>query len=101
MSHRPQDVLIGPLITEKTQILKEGGNVLAFKVERGANKVEVKKAVEALFKVKVASVRTENVHGKVKRTGPFARIPGKLPDWKKAYVTLKPGEKSIEYFEVV
>jgi large subunit ribosomal protein L23 len=98
MSHRPQDVLIGPLITEKTQILKEGGNVLAFKVERGANKVEVKKAVEALFKVKVASVRTENVHGKVKRVGRFS---GKRPDWKKAYVTLKPGEKSIEYFEVV
>ena len=98
MSHRPQDVLIGPLITEKTQILKEGRNVLAFKVERRANKVEVKKAVEALFKVKVASVRTENVHGKVKRVGRFA---GKRPDWKKAYVTLKPGEKSIEYFEVV
>jgi large subunit ribosomal protein L23 len=98
MSHRPQDVLIGPLITEKTQILKEGGNVLAFKVERGANKVEVRKAVEALFKVKVASVRTENVHGKVKRVGRFS---GKRPDWKKAYVTLKPGEKSIEYFEVV
>jgi large subunit ribosomal protein L23 len=98
MSHRPQDVLIGPLITEKTQNLKEGGNVLAFKVERRANKVEVKKAVEALFKVKVASVRTENVHGKVKRVGRFA---GKRPDWKKAYVTLKPGEKSIEYFEVV
>jgi len=98
MSHRPQDVLIGPLITEKTQILKEKGNVLAFKVERRANKVEVKKAVEALFKVKVASVRTENVHGKVKRVGRFA---GKRPDWKKAYVTLKPGEKSIEYFEVV
>ena len=98
MSHRPQDVLIGPLITEKTQILKEGRNVLAFKVERGANKVQVRKAVEALFKVKVASVRTENVHGKVKRVGRFA---GKRPDWKKAYVTLKPGEKSIEYFEVV
>ena len=98
MSHRPQDVLIGPLITEKTQNLKEAGNVLAFKVERRANKVEVKKAVEALFKVKVASVRTENMHGKVKRRGQFA---GKRPDWKKAYVTLKPGEKSIEYFEVV
>jgi large subunit ribosomal protein L23 len=98
MSYRPQDVLIGPLITEKTQNLKEARNVLAFKVERRANKIEVKKAVEALFKVKVASVRTENVHGKVKRVGRFS---GKRPDWKKAYVTLKPGEKSIEYFEVV
>ena len=67
-------------------------------MERGANKVQVRKAVEALFKVKVASVRTENVHGKVKRQG---RFEGKRPDWKKAYVTLKPGEKSIEYFEVV
>ena len=95
---RPQDVLIGPLITEKTSILKERGNVLAFKVDRRANKIEVRKAVEALFKVKVASVRTEHVHGKVKRVGRFS---GRRPDWKKAYVTLKPGEKHIEYFEVV
>jgi large subunit ribosomal protein L23 len=95
---RPQDVLIGPLITEKTSILKERGNVLAFKVDRRANKIEGRKAVEALFKVKVESVRTERVHGKVKRVGRFA---GKRPDWKKAYVTLKPGEKTIEYFEVV
>jgi large subunit ribosomal protein L23 len=95
---RPQDVLIGPLITEKTSILKERGNVLAFKVDRRANKIEVRKAVEALFKVKVESVRTEHVHGKVKRVGRFS---GRRPDWKKAYVTLKPGEKTIEYFEVV
>ncbi|HEV8119999.1 MAG TPA: 50S ribosomal protein L23 [Candidatus Polarisedimenticolia bacterium] len=95
---RPQDVLIGPLITEKTSILKERGNVLTFKVDRRANKIEVRKAVEALFKVKVESVRTEHVHGKVKRVGRFS---GKRPDWKKAYVTLKPGEKTIEYFEVV
>jgi large subunit ribosomal protein L23 len=95
---RPQDVLIGPLITEKTSILKERGNVLAFKVDRRANKIEVRKAVEALFKVKVESVRTEHVHGKVKRVGRFS---GRRPDWKKAYVTLKPGEKNIEYFEVV
>jgi large subunit ribosomal protein L23 len=95
---RPQDVLIGPLITEKTAILKERGNVLAFRVDRRANKIEVRKAVEALFKVKVESVRTEHVHGKVKRVGRFS---GKRPDWKKAYVTLKPGEKTIEYFEVV
>ena len=98
MSHRPQDVLIGPLITEKTQILKEGRNVLAFKVQRGANKVEVRKAVEALFKVKVASVRTQNAWGKRKRVG---RYEGRRSDWKKAYVTLKPGEKPVEYFEAV
>ena len=58
----------------------------------------MRQAVEALFKVKVAAVRTENMHGKFKRVGRFA---GRRSDWKKAYVTLKPGEKSIEYFEIV
>jgi large subunit ribosomal protein L23 len=96
--NRPQDVIIGPLITEKSTIMKEKGNVLAFKVDPRANKVQVRKAVEALFKVKVASVRTENMHGKFKRVGRFA---GRRSDWKKAYVTLKPGEKTIEYFEAV
>jgi large subunit ribosomal protein L23 len=95
---RPQDVIIGPLITEKSTILKEKGNVLAFKVAPRANKVQIRKAVEVLFKVKVASVRTENMHGKVKRVG---RYEGRRSDWKKAYVTLKPGEKTIEYFEAV
>lgn len=95
---RPQDVLIGPLITEKSTILKEKGNVLAFKVATRANKVQIRQAVELLFKVKVASVRTENMHGKFKRVGRFA---GRRSDWKKAYVTLKPGEKTIEYFEAV
>lgn len=95
---RPQDVILGPLITEKSTILKEKGNVLAFRVARRANKVQVRQAVEALFKVKVAAVRTENMHGKFKRVGRFA---GQRSDWKKAYVTLKPGEKSIEYFEIV
>lgn len=95
---RPQDVILGPLITEKSTILKEKGNVLAFKVAKGANKVQVRQAVEALFKVKVASVRTGNMHGKFKRVGRFA---GRRSDWKKAYVTLKPGEKTIEYFEIV
>jgi large subunit ribosomal protein L23 len=78
--------------------MKEKGNVLAFKVHPSANKIQVRKAVEALFKVKVAAVRTENMHGKFKRVGRFA---GRRSDWKKAYVTLKPGEKSIEYFEAV
>ena len=59
---------------------------------------EMRTGLPSEAKVKVASVRTENVHGKVKRVG---RFEGKRPDWKKAYVTLKPGEKSIEYFEVV
>jgi large subunit ribosomal protein L23 len=92
------DIIVGPLITEKTTLLKEKGGVLAFRVDRRANKVEIKRAIETLFKVKVASVRTQNVHGKVKRVG---RFEGRRSDWKKAYVTLKPGEKTIEYFEAV
>ena len=95
--NRPQDVILGPLITEKSTLLKEKGNVLAFRIDPGANKVQVRQAVEALFKVKVASVRTENMHGKFKRVGRYA---GRRSDWKKAYVTLKAGEKSVEYFEL-
>ena len=95
---RAYDVIVDPLITEKTTILKEKGGVLAFRVARRANKVEIKKAIESLFKVKVAQVRTQNVHGKSKTVG---RFRGRRPDWKKAYVTLKPGEKSIEYFEAI
>jgi large subunit ribosomal protein L23 len=91
-------VIVGPLITEKSTLLKEKNRVLTFRVERRANKIEIKRAVEALFKVKVASVRTGSVHGKYKRVG---RSEGRRPDWKKAYVTLKPGEKMIEYFEAV
>jgi large subunit ribosomal protein L23 len=94
----PHDVLMAPLITEKSTLLKEKGGVLAFKVDRRANKIEIRRAVEIIFKVKVAAVRTENVRGKEKRVGRFA---GRRPDWKKAYVTLRPGEKSIEYFEAV
>jgi large subunit ribosomal protein L23 len=91
-------ILVAPLITEKSTVLKEKGGVLAFRVHRDANKVEIKQAVEALFKVKVAWVRTQNVQGKVKRVG---RFTGRRPDWKKAYVRLKPGEKVVEYFEIV
>ena len=95
---RAQDIILGPLVTEKSTLLKEKGGVLAFRVARGANKIQVRQAIEALFKVKVASVRTENMHGKFKRVGRYA---GWRSDWKKAYVTLKPGEKSIEYFEAI
>ncbi|MGH9749170.1 MAG: 50S ribosomal protein L23 [Candidatus Polarisedimenticolia bacterium] len=94
----PHAIIVAPLITEKSTILKEKGNVLAFRVDRRANKIEIRRAVETLFKVKVAAVRTQNVGGKEKRVG---RFTGRRPDWKKAYVTLKPGEKSIEYFEIV
>ena len=94
----PHEVIVAPLITEKTTLLKEKGAVLAFRVDRRANKVEIRQAVEALFKVKVASVRTQNAWGKRKRVG---RYEGRRSDWKKAYVTLKAGEKPVEYFEAV
>ena len=95
---RPDQIIVAPLITEKTTLLKEKGPVLAFRVDRRANKVEIRQAVEALFKVKVARVRTQSVTGKNKRVG---RFEGKRPDWKKAYVTLKAGQKPVEYFEAV
>ena len=91
-------IIVAPLITEKSTLLKEKGAVLAFRVDRRANKVEIRRAVETIFKVKVAAVRTQNVRGKTKRVG---RFEGRRSDWKKAYVTLKPGQKPIEYFEAV
>ena len=90
------EVLRRPLITEKSSILKEGQSTLCFEVHRDATKPEIKKAVESLFGVKIADVRVANMHGKVKRQGRYA---GRRPDWKKAYVVLKKGEKMIEFFE--
>jgi large subunit ribosomal protein L23 len=90
------EVIRRPLITEKTTALKETQRSLCFEVHRDASKPEIKKAVESLFGVKVQDVRVANVHGKVKRQG---RYVGRRPDWKKAYVVLKPGEKMIEFFE--
>ena len=90
------DVIRRPLITEKTSIQREDGRTIVFQVATGANKVEIKRAIEQLLGSKVASVRTSLVHGKVKRQGRFA---GRRPDWKKAYVTLREGEKMIEYGE--
>ena len=87
-----------PLVTEKSTILREEGNVLAFEVDPNANKIEVKKAVEELFKVKVEEVRLFNVRGKMKRMGRWA---GKRRDWRKAYVRLKKGEKAPEFVEGV
>ena len=86
-----------PLITEKSTIQKEMDNQLAFEVDRRANKIEIKKAVESIFKVQVENVRTMNYQGKRKRLG---RTIGRRPHWKKAVVTLKPGQK-IEFFEGV
>jgi large subunit ribosomal protein L23 len=90
------EVIRRPLITEKTTALKETQRSLCFEVHRDASKPEIKKAVESLFGVKVQDVRVANVHGKVKRQG---RHVGRRPDWKKAYVVLKQGEKMIEFFE--
>jgi large subunit ribosomal protein L23 len=90
------EVIRRPLITEKTTALKETQRSLCFEVHRDASKPEIKKAVESLFGVKVQDVRVANVHGKVKRQG---RSVGRRPDWKKAYVVLKQGEKMIEFFE--
>ena len=93
---RTQEVIRRPLITEKSTVQREDKNIIAFEVHRDANKIEVKRAVEAQFKVKVAEVRIARVHGKVRRQGRFV---GRRPDWKKAWVRLVEGEKQIEFFE--
>jgi large subunit ribosomal protein L23 len=85
-----------PLITEKSTIRKEATGVYCFRAHVRANKIEIARAVEALFGVKVAEVRTSIVRGKARRLGRFV---GQRPDWKKAWVRLAPGEKEIEYFE--
>jgi large subunit ribosomal protein L23 len=84
-----------PLVTEKTVLLKEEANQFAFEVDRAANRIEIRYAVEKIFKVKVVSVKTIQVKGKTKQKG---RIIGKRKDWKKAIVRLLPGER-IEFFE--
>lgn len=91
------EILKRPLITEKSTIQKELKNQLTFEVNRKANKVEIRRAVEKVFNVTVLEVRTIQVKGKTKR---FGRIPGKRRDWKKAVVTLAPGEH-VEFFEGV
>jgi len=96
--NRPYQVLKLPVITEKSTFVKENLRTLTFRVARDANKQEIKQAVEKIFKVKVDSVRTSNFHGKTRRQGRFS---GRRPDWKKAYVTLKKGEKMIEFSEAV
>lgn len=89
------DIIRRPIITEKTNIQKEQSNQVTFEVDPRANRIEVKRAIEKIFNVKVANTRTMQVRGKVKRRG---RILGKRRNWKKAVVTLMPGER-IEFFE--
>jgi large subunit ribosomal protein L23 len=90
------EIIRRPLITEKSSAIRETQRVVCFEVQKNATKTEIKKAVERLFEVKVAAVRVANFQGKLKRQG---RYVGRRPDWKKAYVVLKKGEKMIEFFE--
>jgi large subunit ribosomal protein L23 len=90
------DVIRRPLVTEKTTMARERGEVVVFEVARDATKIDVKRAVESLFGSKVAAVRTQIMHGKIKRQGRFS---GQRPDWKKAWVRLKAGEKVPEFME--
>jgi large subunit ribosomal protein L23 len=90
-------LIIAPLITEKGTIASEKANQVVFRVRPEATKDKIRLVVEELFKVKVLRVRTSNFLGKERRRG---RVVGHKPDWKKAYVTLKQGDK-IEFFEGV
>ena len=94
---RLADVIRRPLITEKSNLLREAGQTVTFEVAREANKIEIKQAVEKVFSVKVLGVRTVHVRGKTARVG---RSIGRKRNWKKAYVTLGEGDQ-IELFEGV
>ncbi|MGB9498763.1 MAG: 50S ribosomal protein L23 [Dissulfuribacterales bacterium] len=94
---RAYQLIKAPIDTEKTNLQKELLNQVSFEVVPNANRVEIKKAVEHIFDVKVKSVKTMNVKGKIKQRG---RIIGKRKDWKKALVTLMPGHR-INFFEGV
>ena len=96
MTKSPYQIIQKPIITEKGLDVKEKARTLVFRVHPDANKVEIKQAVQSMFKVKVESVRTANFEGKMRRRG---RTFGYRLDWKKAYVKLKAGEKMPEYAE--
>jgi large subunit ribosomal protein L23 len=91
------EVIKRPLVTEKGVTKKDSERTLCFEVAVGANKTQIRQAVQSLFKVKVAEVRTSTTAGKLRRRGKFA---GYRADWKKAYVKLKTGEKVPEYAEI-
>lgn len=97
MNKEPRTIVRRAMISEKGTQLREKQNGYLFEVSRDANKIEIKRAIESIFSVKVEAVRTIRVHGKPKRQGRYA---GHRPDWKKALVTLKKGQ-SIELFEQV
>ncbi|MBI4874275.1 MAG: 50S ribosomal protein L23 [Acidobacteria bacterium] len=91
------EVIRRPIVTEKGVAKKESERTLCFEVAAEANKTEIRRAVETLLKVKVDEVRTANQEGKLRRRG---RFTGYRPDWKKAYVRVKPGQKMPEYAEL-
>ena len=91
------EVIRRPIVTEKGVTKREMESTLCFEVSAEANKTQIRQAVEKLFKVKVAEVRTSNIEGKLRRRGRFA---GYRPDWKKAYVRLKEGQKVPEYADI-
>jgi large subunit ribosomal protein L23 len=99
------DILKSPIVTEKSVLLKEAssddaetGQILTFRVNRRADKIEIKKAIEEIFNVKVAKVRTVQYEGKMKKRG---RYEGRRANWKKAYITLKKGEPFVDYAEAI
>ena len=96
MSKLAQDIILGPVITEKSMTAARDSKKFTFKVAEDANKIEIAKAVEELFNVKVAKVNTLNVRGHLRRQG---RTQGYTPSWKKAIVTLTEDSKNIEFFE--
>ncbi|MEZ5344111.1 MAG: 50S ribosomal protein L23 [Pyrinomonadaceae bacterium] len=98
------EVLKTPIVTEKSVLLKEQssdedeGQVLTFRVDRKAGKEDIRRAIEEIFGVKVAKIRTAHYKGKMKRQG---RYEGRRPAWKKAYVTLRAGEPHVDYAEAI
>jgi large subunit ribosomal protein L23 len=98
------DILKTPVITEKSVLLKEStsdegeGQILSFRVDKKATKDDIRRAVEEVFSVKVAKIRTVNYEGKIKRRG---RYEGRRASWKKAYVTLQKGEPLVDYAEAI
>jgi large subunit ribosomal protein L23 len=91
------EIIIRPLVTEKTSIQKELYNQVSFEVDRRANRIEIRRAIETIFNVRVSGVKTMQITGKTKQRG---RVVGKRRNWKKAIVTLMPGER-IDFFEGV
>lgn len=95
MTKDPRAIILRPIVTEKSTALKATEGKVQFRVHPKANKIEIKKAIEEIFNVKVIDVHTQNYIGKIKRLG---RYEGKRPDWKKAIVTLAEGQ-TIDIFE--